>query len=380
MEISADTKTATSSRPLHAAVVLEQTLGHVTHSKNLQRLLPQVANFTPSFVPVPFDVEGWRARIPGFSNWTIRSGIRARRAVRKLGRNTSPDVLVVHTQVPAVLLGKALGSIPTVVSLDATPKQYDSLGEHYAHDIGPAPIERVKTWLNQRCFEQADHLVTWTDWTKQSLVDDYGIAASKITVIPPGVDTERWLEPAEPSTDQDAKVTRILFVGGDFGRKGGPDLLAAFANLRSTHGDAIELHLVTTSPVESAPGVTIYDSMTSNSPELIALFHRCDIFCLPTRGDCLPMVLPEAGAAGLALIATDVGAIGDIVRHEESGLLVPIDDVPALEAALNVLITDVPKRAELAANSRALVLKHHDAAANASHLVDVMHNVVAAAR
>ena len=42
--------------PLRAVIVLEQTLGHVTHGKNLQRLLPEIDEFTPTFVLVPFDV------------------------------------------------------------------------------------------------------------------------------------------------------------------------------------------------------------------------------------------------------------------------------------------------------------------------------------
>ena len=59
------------------------------------------------------------------------------------------------------------------------------------------------------------------------------------------------------------------------------------------------------------------------APPLIELYHRADVFCLPTLGDCLPMVLSEAGAVGLPLVSTDVGAIGEIVRDGETGLLVP---------------------------------------------------------
>ena len=71
-----------------------------------------------------------------------------------------------------------------------------------------------------------------------------------------------------------------------------------------------------------------------NSPELIELYHGADVFCLPTLGDCLPMVLSEAGAVGLPLVSTDVGAISEIVRDGETGLLVPVGDADALAAAL----------------------------------------------
>ncbi len=369
--------------PFRPLIVLEQTLGHVTHGQNLRRLVSAIAGVEPTFVDVPFDVSGWAAKIPGYGNWTLRAGWRTRRALRRPRARaaTAPDAMIVHTQVPAILLGRKLTDQPTIVSLDATPKQYDSLGEHYAHDVGSERVERVKTWLNRRCFERAAHLVTWTQWTKQSLVDDYGIAPDRITVIPPGVDVARWSEAANPDrashTPESDNPLRVLFVGGDLRRKGGHHLIDAFAELRAQWGDAIELHLVTTSEVDDAEGVVVHDSMTSNSPELIDLYRRCHIFCLPTLGDCLPMVLAEAGAAGLAIVTTDVGAISDIVRHEQTGLLVPAGDVAELTAAVRRFVDDPAFRSAMASGVHELVANEHDAATNAAALIDVARQVVA---
>ena len=150
-----------------AAIVLEQTLGHVTHSKNLQALVPQVGGVDPVFLPVAFD-PGER-RIPGWSNWTVRAGIRGGAALLALRRRrpaVRPDVMFVHTQVPAVLLGPWMRRTPTIVSIDATPKQYDELGEFYAHEQGPAWLERRKFRANQRCFERAAHMVAWSAWSQ----------------------------------------------------------------------------------------------------------------------------------------------------------------------------------------------------------------------
>lgn len=358
-------------RGLTCEIVVEQTLGHVTHSKNLRRFLADAEGVEATFLPIPFEVEGLAKAVIGFQNWTVRAGVRARRAIRRARRERghAPDVRFVHTQVPAVLLGRLLTDVPTVVSLDATPKQYDQLGEHYDHSVGSRTLERVKTALNRRCFDGARALVTWAHWTKGSLVHDYGVDADKITVIPPGVDTDLWSCEVPRSDDT---VTRILFVGGDLRRKGGLQLMAAFEELRRRHGQRVELHLVTPAEVEPADGVIVHPRMTPNSPELIELYHRCDVFCLPTRGDCLPMVLPEAAAAGLALVATDVGAIGEIVRDRETGLLVPVDDVGAVVDALDALVVDPSLRRRLAGSARELVLAEHDARRNAGRLVAVL--------
>ena len=101
----------------------------------------------------------------------------------------------------------------------------------------------------------------------------------------------------------------------------------------------IELDLVTRDELPEEPGVTVHHGLGPNSPALIELYHRADVFCLPTLGDCLPMVLSEAGAVGLPLVSTEVGAIGEIVRDGRTGLLVPVSDAAALADALGRLAT-----------------------------------------
>ncbi|MEQ8440286.1 MAG: glycosyltransferase family 4 protein [Ilumatobacter fluminis] len=361
--------------PLRCDLVLEQTLGHITHTSNLRSLIPAVDGVEARFVTVPFEID--RRPIPIWDNWTVRAGRRARRSVKQLWREGGrPHAMFVHTQVPAVLMGRLVSDVPTVISLDATPRQYDALGHVYNHTTGPAPIERVKLAANRRSLSHAQHVVTWSAWTRDDVIAEYGVPADQVTVIPPGVDLERWQRPAERSAATDAPV-RLLFVGGDVRRKGGDVLIDAVHRLRADPTlPEVVLDIVSNGDVEDDDGVVVHRGLGANSPELIRRYHDADIFCLPTRGDCLPMVLAEAAAAGLPLISTDVGAIPELVRPGRTGALVPAGESEALAEALRLLVVDGEERRRLGDGARALASAEHDAAVNARRIVDVLGSVV----
>lgn len=367
-----------------ATFVLEQTLGHVTHGQNLRALLADHPLLRATFVCVPFEVSGIAAKVPGFSNWTIRSAFRARRAIRRQWRRGGIDVMFIHTHVPAFLTVHWMKRIPTIVSLDATPEQYDELGVFYDHHRSSSRTEFWKKEAAKRCYRRAGHIVAWSAWARDSLVDNYGVDPDRITVITPGVHIERWArtEPAqaEPVTgddsDRTSAVVKVLFVGGDLHRKGAMLLIEA---ARRLHEDAsvpaFELHLVTPGHVEEERGLIVHGDLKPNSADLIALYHASHIFCLPTLGDCLPMVLSEAGVAGLALLTTDVGAIREIVEDEHSGLLVPPGDLEALVVALRRLVIDPELRARLGEAAQDTVRRRFDARANAEKVVEVLRRI-----
>lgn len=348
--------------------VLEQALGHITHTQNLQAELADDPTVRAHWALIDFKADGLAGRIPIYrSNWSVRAGMRARRQLKAIAQRTTLDVLFFHTQVPAILAQRWMHRIPSVVSLDATPMQYDQLGQFYQHAAGPAALEKIKWQLNRNCYAAARQIVVWAEWTKRSLISDYGMPSEKITVIPPGVIVRDWLRP-EPRVAAGA-TCKLLFVGGDLERKGGRDLLAAFRQLRSP---TTELHLVTKEKVAAEPGLFVYNDMAPNSAALKRLYHSCDVFVLPTMADCLPMVLSEAGAAGLAVISTDVAGIPEIVRHGSTGLIVAPGDQAALSQALQTLISNPQLRLEFGARACTHVRTAYDAETNSARLVGLL--------
>jgi glycosyltransferase involved in cell wall biosynthesis len=361
--------------------LLEQSLGHVTHAKNLLTNVALDPEVYAHWGLIDFEARGIAGRIPVYkSNWTVRAGVRAYREVARMNRQTKLDAVFFHTQVPAILAQRWLRKIPGIVSLDATPLQYDKLGAFYKHAQGPVWLEAWKWRLNRDCFRSARRLVAWAEWTKHGLVQDYEVPADKVMVIPPGVNVKEWRRrtPRLPH----AGPVKILFVGGDLERKGGLVLLQAFRALRHLGPEYVgtELHLVTKARLTPEPGVFTYDSLEPNSPPLKDLYHSCDIFALPTFGDCLPMVLSEAGASGMAIISTNVAAIPEIVRNGETGLTVPASDVVSLTRALRDLATNPTLRMTLGERAMAHVSRHYDAPTNASRLLDLLKVEARAAR
>jgi glycosyltransferase involved in cell wall biosynthesis len=96
---------------------------------------------------------------------------------------------------------------------------------------------------------------------------------------------------------------------------------------------------------------------------VLGAYRRADLFVLPSRvakdgdRDGLPNVLLEAGSQELALVASDVAAVPELIEDGVSGCLVPADDAAALARAIEALIRDPALRLRLGRAARASVLE-----------------------
>lgn len=354
---------------------MEQTLGHVTISQNWRAAIEGDDAADVNWIPVTFPREQWWETLPVLRmNWSLRGSIKAWRAlkVEHKSSSNSSDLYLFHTQVVSLLSSGWADKAPTVVSLDATPLNYDRVGSAYDHVRGNVVMERLKFWLNARSFHAATLLVPWSDWARRSLIEDYGVSSDKIEVIPPGTNIAFW-----ESNDSSARTNhklRLLFVGGQFERKGGKLLLEVF---HEKFAETCELHLVTKAEVAEGEGVFVHRNVPPNSEQLRELFRNADIFVLPTQGDVHSLASIEAMAAGLPVVTTSVGAIPEIVVPGETGFLIPPGDGNALANALFQLTGDKELRHRMGANGRARAALMFDAHANARRLLAACKRIAA---
>ena len=203
-------------------------------------------------------------------------------------------------------------------------------------------------------YEAAQRICVPTSHAARTFTDR-GIPAARLTINPYGVDAARFTPP--PRRDEGAKPA-ILFAGQVGPRKGVPVLLRAFAPLSKT----CELWIA--GPVEPGMEAVLARAPTEgvrflgplDKAALIETYRRAAAFCLPSVEEGFGMVLLEAMACGLPVVATDVGGGADLIDGGRNGRTVPAGDEAGLRAALEAILDLGPEgRAEMGARARRFV-------------------------
>jgi glycosyltransferase involved in cell wall biosynthesis len=357
--------------------VMDQIAGHVTNYHNLRDMALLDPELQATWHEIHYyksggAIERIRERVlpflPNYATGIMRGAWEAHKALH----GSTYDALFSNASV-GVFFNRTFRRIPTLIDFDSTPLQIDQM-EAYNSSVDPKPVAAFKWRLTRDMMCSATLLQAWSYCAKKSAVDDYGIPAEKIVVNPPGVNLGFWRpNPSlrNPSTHYPLKV---LFVGGDFRRKGGDLLLEWY---KSQHPDTVELHIVTREPVDSCPGVYVYHHVQPNSDQLIGLYQRSDLFVLPSLGECFGIATVEAMAAGLPVIASDVGGTADIIEPERNGFIVPGNDVAALSKAITAILGDATRRRNMGAQSRLLAEERFDLRKNAQHTFHYLKKIAA---
>jgi len=190
--------------------------------------------------------------------------------------------------------------------------------------------------LEKEIYQNAARIFVRSSNVRHSLIDEYGCRAEKTALVYAGSNAS--LSPTK-TMNIDYAQPNILFVGLDWKRKGGPDLVEAFKIVRAECpkakltiiGAEPELHLENCQVVGKVP------------PEnLDRYYQEASVFCLPTYLEPFGIVFIEAMTTHLPIVATRVGAIPDFVEEGKNGFLVGPGDIQGIASALVRLLQDPP--------------------------------------
>ena len=129
----------------------------------------------------------------------------------------------------------------------------------------------------------------------------------------------------------------ILFVGMDWERKGGPELIEAFKTVLQKFPKAT-LTLAGSKPDIDIPNCQVLGQVPPS--ELNRYYKSASIFCMPTRLEPFGIAYLEAMQARLPIVATHVGAVPDFIQNDWNGILVEPGDIQGIANGLIRLLTD----------------------------------------
>jgi glycosyltransferase involved in cell wall biosynthesis len=226
------------------------------------------------------------------------------------------EVAFLDTDLPIVLVEDA-----TFALLHNYYPQYSNLTKSSV---------RTMNAISERAIKRANLLIYSTEWAACSAIEDYHADPQKVHVVPMGANFEHI-----PSREiiQERKKSgrcRLLFVGVDWHRKGGPISYEALLSLEEM-GIEAELIICGCTP----PNSFLHKSMriipyldkndVSQRKQLEHLYLTSDFLLLPTRSECFGLVFCEANAFGLPVITTQTGGVPEVVRNGENGFVLPFN-------------------------------------------------------
>jgi glycosyltransferase involved in cell wall biosynthesis len=206
----------------------------------------------------------------------------------------------------------------------------------------------------RRVLRAAAAVVVFTEEQRQAVASAYGVELARIFAIRNGVedsffhDDDRGL-PSRP---------RLVYVGRLAVEKNVSALLRALAGVSEQFettlvGEgSVERDLKRQSAELGLRNVCFYGR--ADGEDLLNVYRRADVLVLPSNHEGMSLVLLEALAMGLPVVATDISGNREVVSHGENGLLVPPDDPDALRAALLEIIEDPDRYQRMSRTARKL--------------------------
>ncbi|WP_422363917.1 glycosyltransferase family 4 protein [Pyruvatibacter mobilis] len=262
------------------------------------------------------------------------------------------DVCHLNVSADGSTLRKTLFAVPCVLTgVPYTIHLHSGRYPAFYRNL-PAPLRNIV----RAFFRRAARVIVLGQVWRDFVVEVIGVDPARVVILPNAVHGPD----AVPNRDAPGRVPQILFLGRLGPGKGIPELVEALArdDMRSLSWRAVlagDGQIAETQAAVAAAGLDDRVEVPGwVGPEAVeALLAASDILVLPSHVENLPLSMLEGMGYGLCPVVTPVGAVPDVIRDGENGLLVPVDDAAALAVALARLVSDTELRDRLAVQARA---------------------------
>jgi len=332
-------------------------LGNKTVSAIIKDVLDGLDDFQADYISVTPDDYG-KYKVPC---WKKAAGMTAEalhiidQKLKDVDFNAY-DLVIVQGFEYGWAVNKRVKDIPCIMFNDSTPTATHRMMRQFPYyspfwKLRSLVLEWAYRIFFRNVFSNIDHVFPQTDWCGRSMVRDFGIPQSRVSGGTIAADLDRW--PVRDFADSSDEGIRLLFVGNEFQRKGGPFLLAVLERLPETAKLVIVSNDCFFDSALLPDRVRHYKNIDHDKmPEM---FRSADIFVFPTYKEHFGMVQIEALSSGLPLISRDVGGVSDAVIDGYNGYLMPYkstedDWVKKIE----FLMSHPDERARMGKNSRVL--------------------------
>lgn len=286
------------------------------------------------------------------------------------------DLLHLHVWNPASCRWAflAAGKIPIIVT---------------EHD--PFILRGIKGWLKNKLMNRVAAIIAISEASKKIIIEQNPELSEKITVVHNGIDIEQWREQAKIESRNEYKRAElgalpnqkiILCVAELHERKGQKYLIEAVKILADS--GALNFKLVF---VGDGPQRKYYEKLATplgekvlflgRKKEVAKLMSASDVFVLPSVREAFGLVLLEAAAVGLPIIASNVGGIPEIIDDGKSGILVPPENLEVLAEAINKLLQNPALAENLAHEAKSKVEMNFSAKTMAGKTAEVYNKILA---
>jgi glycogen synthase len=246
---------------------------------------------------------------------------------------------------------------------------------------------RYQAGLEEKMAQKANLIVAVSKYSMGKILESYDVDKSKVRVVPNGVDPEKFKlanrEDVRRQFGLDNELC-VLFVGSLIPRKGLPFLVEAAEKIVKQEPQTKFL-IVGEGPLRNQLQASITSQNLSGNfkflgnlkdKQLSDVYNCADVFALPSIQEGQGIVLLEAEASTVPVVAFNVGGVGEAVRNGETGYLVKLGNIEEFAEAIVRLLSDRALHDKMGADGRRFVMENYTWDICSQRMLEVYHEAL----